>query len=169
MAVKHPWVMAGIAFGFPRVDGLARSAILSVPSRRMDSVGRAVAELVWGCTSAAPAPRASAMAERNSLRPSAAQSVCCDCHSGHKGSARHSGGTICLIDQEAVFFCRKWGHSVIRQIGPLLAIEAVEGLLLDELVLITKGELRQRFDMLAGQLESARDEVRRRSPSSPGT
>jgi hypothetical protein len=45
----------------------------------------------------------------------------------------------------------------------LLAIEAAEGLLLDELVLIAKGELRQRFDLLAGQLESARDVVRRQS------
>jgi hypothetical protein len=68
-----------------------------------------------------------------------------------------------LSGQEAIFFCRKWGRPVVRQIGPLLAIEAAEGLLLDELVLISKGELRQRFDLLAGQLESARDVVRRQS------
>ena len=77
-------------------------------------------------------------------------------------------GTLCLTDREAIFFCRKWGRPVVRRIGPLLAIEATEGLLLDELVLIAKGEPRQRFDLLAGQLESARDVVRRRSPSSPG-
>lgn len=81
---------------------------------------------------------------------------------------RNITGTLCVTGREAIFFCRKWGRPVVRQIGPLVAIEVAEGLLMDELVLSAKGEPRQRFDLLAGQLESARDEVRRRSPSSPG-
>ena len=41
------------------------------------------------------------------------------------------------------------------------------GLLRNKLVLITSDELRIRFDLLAGQLESARDEVKRLSSSTP--
>jgi hypothetical protein len=37
-------------------------------------------------------------------------------------------------------------------------IETRDALLVDELVLITMNGLRMRFDLLAGQLESARDE-----------
>ncbi len=41
------------------------------------------------------------------------------------------------------------------------------GLLRNKLVLITSDELRIRFDLLAGQLERARDEVKRLSSSTP--
>ena len=70
-------------------------------------------------------------------------------------------------DREAVFFSQKWGRLVARQIGPLGAVEITAGLLLDDLTVVTATGLRKRFDLLAGQLERARDEVKRLSPSTP--
>jgi hypothetical protein len=78
---------------------------------------------------------------------------------------RNAVGTLCLTDREAVFFSRTWGRLVARRIGPLLALESRKGLVLDEVVLIAADGLRVRFDLLAGQLESARNEARRQSPS----
>ena len=54
-----------------------------------------------------------------------------------------------------------------RKIGPLVAIEAKKGLLLDELLLVVVDGRRVRFDLLAGQMESARDEASHYLPQSP--
>ena len=78
-------------------------------------------------------------------------------------------GTLCLTEREAVFFARRWGRLVARQIGPLRALETRKRLLLDQLVIVTADGSRVRFGMLAGQLESARDEAHRRSQSPPVT
>ena len=78
-------------------------------------------------------------------------------------------GTLCLTEREAVFFARRWGRLVARQIGPLLALETRKRLLQDQLVIVTADGSRVRFGMLAGQLESARDEARRRSQPPPVT
>jgi hypothetical protein len=78
-------------------------------------------------------------------------------------------GTLCLIDREAVFFSQKWGRLVARRVSPLRAIEAREGFLLDELVLVAVDGARIRFDLLAGQMESAQEVVRGPLPSSPAT
>ncbi|MEN6601196.1 MAG: DUF4126 domain-containing protein, partial [Bryobacteraceae bacterium] len=80
---------------------------------------------------------------------------------------RNVRGTLCLIGQEAVFFGRKWGRLVARQTKPVLAVEAVEGLMLDEIVLVGAGGLRQRFDLLAGQMEGVQEEMKRRPSSLP--
>ena len=62
---------------------------------------------------------------------------------------------------------RKWGRSVARKISPVVAIEPPKGLLLDELVLVAGDGLRIRFDLLGGQMESARSQAKRYSPPSP--
>ena len=56
-----------------------------------------------------------------------------------------------------------------RQIGPLRALETRKRLLLDQLVIVIADGSRVRFGMLAGELESARDEAHRRSQSPPVT
>jgi hypothetical protein len=81
---------------------------------------------------------------------------------------RNAVGILCLREREAVFFSRRWGRLVARQIGPLLALETRTGLLLDELVLIAAGGLQVRFGLLAGQLECARDEARCQSAPPEG-
>jgi hypothetical protein len=76
-------------------------------------------------------------------------------------------GRLCLAGREAVFFCRKWGRLVAREIGPIESIEVRKRLLSDEVVLVTAQEGRKRFDLLAGQLEDVRAEMKRLSPASP--
>jgi len=67
-----------------------------------------------------------------------------------------------------VFFARRWGRPVTRQIGPLHAVETSEGLLLDQLVLIAADGTRWRFGLLAGQLKNARDDSFRGLLWNPG-
>ncbi len=80
---------------------------------------------------------------------------------------RNSVGTLCLAERETVFFSRKWGRLMVRQIGPLAAIEIEDGLLVDQFVLVLADGLRKRFTLLAGQSESAREEIKRFSPATP--
>ena len=70
---------------------------------------------------------------------------------------RNALGTLCFREREAVFFARRWGRPVTRQIGPLHAVETSQGLLLDQLVLIAADGTRWRFGLLAGQLKNARE------------
>ena len=69
---------------------------------------------------------------------------------------RNAVGTLCLTEREAVFFTRRWGRPVTRQLGPLHSLETRKGFLLDQLVIIAVDGTRSRFSLLAGQLESAR-------------
>ena len=163
--MKHPWVMAGIALVFLALFAWLAPRIY----RALRAEWTAFGALLRSWFGEVRGPRLTAAQQQwlqgALLRPGAAPAVRRDCHGGHEGFAQPVG-TLCLTGREAVFFFRKWGRLVARQIGPPLAIETSEGLLLDELVLTSAGELRIRFDLLAGQLESARDEARRLSPSS---
>jgi hypothetical protein len=82
---------------------------------------------------------------------------------------RNSIGTLCLMGQQAVFFSRRWWRAIERNIGPVAAIETRRGFLLDELVLVDKDGLRTRFDLLAGQIETARREASQYGSRSPVT
>ena len=46
-----------------------------------------------------------------------------------------------------------------HKIGPLIAIQPKRGLLLDELLLVVGDGRKVRFDLLAGQMDSAREEA----------
>jgi hypothetical protein len=70
---------------------------------------------------------------------------------------RSAVGTLCVTGREAVFFSRRWRRPVERQIGPLIAIEARKGFLVDELVLAAVDGRRIRFDLLVGQMDNARE------------
>jgi hypothetical protein len=69
---------------------------------------------------------------------------------------RNAIGTLCLNGRDAVFFTRKWGRAVERDLGPVAALDVKRRLLLDSLVLTTPTGDHARFDLLAGQLDRAR-------------
>lgn len=79
---------------------------------------------------------------------------------GLKG-LRNSVGMLCMDERDAVFFSRRWGRMVERDLAPMSAIEVKRRFLLDDLVLIADDGRRSRFDLLAGQLERARGEAAR--------
>ncbi|HTS27190.1 MAG TPA: DUF4126 domain-containing protein [Bryobacteraceae bacterium] len=72
---------------------------------------------------------------------------------------RNALGKVCLTGRQAVFFSRKWRGLVERSIGPVVAIEAKKGFLVDHFVLIDAEGRRIRFALLAGQMDGARDEM----------
>ena len=55
------------------------------------------------------------------------------------------------------FLDAKVARNVERRIGPLVAIDAGKGLLLDELALVGADRVRARFSLLAGQMARARE------------
>ena len=57
--------------------------------------------------------------------------------------------------------------AVEHELGSIVAVEAKNRLLLDDLVLVSADGLRSRFDLLAGQLDLARGEAARYAPQSP--
>ena len=166
MLVKHPWIMAGItlvllslfAWLTPRIYRALRAewktfgALLRSWFGEVREPQLTTAQERWlreHCSTEAPRRLFSVIATADL-----------------KG-LRNAVGTLCVNGREAVFFCRKWGRLVARQIGPLDAIEIRRGFLVDELVLGASDGLRKRFDLLAGQLESAREVAKRLAPSTP--
>ncbi len=166
LLVKHPWVMAGIALVVlvltvwltPKIyrslhaEATAFGALLRSWFGEVRQPQLSPEEKRWleeNCPGQQPRRLFSVIATRDL-----------------KG-LRNIGGTLCLIGQETVFFGRKWGRLVARQTKSVRAVEAVEGLMLDEIVLVGADGTRQRFDLLAGQLESVREEIRRRPEPLP--
>lgn len=163
MLVAHPWVMAGIALTF-----LAISAWL-IPRiyRALRAEWKAFGALVRSWLGENPNPRLTpaqaAWLERSGISQ-APSALFAAIATGDTKGLRYSVGTLCVTGREAVFFARRWGRLAAVQIGPNRTIEARKGLLLDELVLVGKDGTRTRFDLLAGQMARARDEVMRQSP-----
>jgi hypothetical protein len=156
MLVKHPWVLAGIALAFlglsawlgPRMYRALRAewAAVAAVFRNWFGKGR-VPQLTPG--------QQQWLTERFTVpAPSLLLHVV---GTADTKGLRNAVGTLCLREQEAVFFARRWGRLVGRQIGPLHAVETRKGLLLDQLVLISADGTRLRFGLLAGQLKSARE------------
>jgi len=163
LLVKHPWVMAGITLVFLSLFVWLAPRIY----RALRAERSAFAALLQSWFGEVRKPHLTPVQQRwfkehcPGLAPRRLFAVIAT--KDLKG-LRNAVGTLCLTDREAVFFSRRWGRLVTRQIGPLLAYEASERLLLDELVLVAADGLRIRFDLLAGQQESARDEARRTPP-----
>ncbi len=76
-------------------------------------------------------------------------------------SLRNVTGTLCLADREAVFFSRRWGRLATQRVEDILAVRVDPGLLEDRLVLTMAGGHKIGFDLLAGQLERARQSAQR--------
>ena len=153
MLVKHPWVLAGIALAFlalcawlgPRIYRALRAewtAIAAVFRHWFGQVRVLQLTLVqqqW-LTEHFPGPAPSRLLHAIGTKDTQ--------------GLRNAVGTLCLREREAVFFARRWGRLVARQIGPLHAVETKKGLLLDQLFLIAADGTRWRFGLLAGQLKS---------------
>ncbi len=163
MLVKHPWVLAGIALTFlavfcllgPRIYGALRAEWTAVAALLRNWFGK-VHELQL-------TPNQQQWLMEHCPGPAPARLFHVISTADTKG-LRNAVGTLCLTERKAVFFARRWGRLVAREIGPLLALETREGVLLDQLVVIAVDGARSRFGLLAGQLERARDETRRQSP-----
>lgn len=166
LLVEYPWVLAAIALVFlslfawlaPRIYRALRAEWTAARARLRSWFG------------AVRQPELSAAQQRwlqeHSFGPAPYRLFAVIATADIKG-LRNAVGTLCLARGEAVFFSRRWGRFIARRIGPLAAVEAQAGLLLDQLAL-TAGEADPiRFDLLAGQMKSAREEARREPSSSP--
>ncbi|MGD0125823.1 MAG: DUF4126 domain-containing protein [Terriglobia bacterium] len=156
LLVKHPWVLAGIAFAFIALSAWLGPRIY----RAMRAEWATVAALVrnWLGTVRAPqlTPAQQQWLTEHFPGPAPSRLLHVIGTADTRG-LRNAVGTLCLEEQEAVFFTRRWGRLVARQIGPLHTVETRKGLLLDQLLLISADGTRLRFGLLAGQLKSARE------------
>ena len=167
LLVKHPWVLAGIALAF-----LALSAWLGPRIyRALRAEWAAIAALLRNWSGKGRVPQLTPVQQQWLIErfpgPAPSRLLHVIGTADTKG-LRNARGTLCLREREAVFFARRWGRPVTRQIGPLHAVETSEGLLLDQLVLIAADGTRWRFGLLAGQLKNARDDSFRGLLWNPG-
>jgi hypothetical protein len=164
MLVKHPWVMAGIAIGFLVLVAWLAPRIY----RALGAEKAALFTLLRYWAGEARQPQLDSVQERwlaeHSFvdKPRRLFAVIAN---GDVKVPRNAVGTLCLTGTEAVFFFRRWRRPVEKEIGPIVAIEPKRGFLVDGLVLLGVDGQRTRFDLLAGQLEKARDEAVRCSKS----
>ncbi|MFB3779230.1 MAG: DUF4126 domain-containing protein [Bryobacteraceae bacterium] len=166
MLVKHPWIMAGIALAFLILFAWLAPRIYRALRAEWATFG----SLLRSWFGAAPRPELR-LDEQQWLeghwKGHAPWQLLAVIASADLKGLRNRVGTLCLAGREAVFFTRKWGRLVAREIAPLAAIETEDGLLVDQLILLPAHAPRQRFDLLAGQLESARAEAKRLSAAAP--
>ncbi len=166
LLVKHPWMMAGIVLVFLAVFAYLAPRIYRALRAEWTTVGALLRS--WFGETRKPQLRP---AEQQWLgehwKGRAPRHMFAVIATADLKGLRNRVGNLCLVDHEAVFLSRKWGRLVAHQIGPLTAIEIKDGLLVDELVLVLADGLRKRFSLLAGQLESAREEVKCLSPATP--
>ena len=157
MVVKHPWVMAVIALLFFGVFAWLAPRAYRVLRAELAAIGAGLRH--W--TGQGEAPKLTSVQEQwladhsgSRLRRIFSVIATADV----KG-LRNTLGTLCLSGHEAVFFSRRWWRPVEHKIGPLIAIQPKRGLLLDELLLVVGDGRKVRFDLLAGQMDSAREEA----------
>jgi hypothetical protein len=155
LAFKHPWIMAGIALCILALCAWLAPRIF----RSLRAEWTAFAALLRSWTHEPRQPQLTEAQERRlsqySADPAPRRVFDVIATRDVKG-LRNAVGVLCIIGQDAVFLSRRWRRPVERKIGPLAAMEATRGLLLDEIALLTADGSRVRFDLLAGQLESAR-------------
>jgi len=165
LLAKYPWVLAGIALVFlvlfawlaPRIYRALRAEGAAIAARFRHWFGEAHAPMLT-------APQQSWL--NDNLPGQVPRRLLAVIASADLKGMRNVLGTLCLVGQEAVFF-RNRGRQVARPLGSISAIETRRGLLLDELVVVSADGSRVRFDLLAGQMEGARDEARRISGPAP--
>ncbi|HSW51137.1 MAG TPA: DUF4126 domain-containing protein [Bryobacteraceae bacterium] len=166
MLVKHPWIMAGIALAFLLLFAWLAPRIYRALGAEWATFG----SLLRSWFGAAPRPELR-LDEQQWLEGhwkgrAPRQLLAVIATVGLKG-LRNRVGTLCLAGQGAVFFTRKWGRLVAREIAPLTAIKLKDGLLVDELILLPADAPCRRFDLLAGQSEAVREATRRLSAAAP--
>ncbi len=155
MLVKHPWVMAAVAVAFLALFAWLAPRIY----RALRAEAAALGALLRHWSGEVRKPQLTPLGERWLREHCAGQSprtFAVVATADLKG-LRNAIGTLCLAGNDAVFFSRKWRQPVERKIGPFTAMESKRGFLVDHLVVVGADGQRTRFDLLAGQLESARD------------
>jgi hypothetical protein len=165
LLVKHPWIMAGIALVFLSLFAWLAPKIYRALRAEWTTFGALVRSWFGETRKAQLRPDEQRWLEEH-WKDRAPRQWFAVIASADLKSLRNRVGTLCLAGSAAVFFTRKWGRLVARQIEPLASIEVEDGLLVDEVVLVTAHGLRKRLTLLAGQLESAREEVKRYSAAS---
>ncbi|HWB86105.1 MAG TPA: DUF4126 domain-containing protein [Bryobacteraceae bacterium] len=162
LLVKHPWVMAGISLALLLSFALLARPIYRAVRADWKALGARLRS--WMGESGLPkldsAQQAWLVEHGAGQTPSRCFAVVA---TAEMKGFRNAVGTLCLAGNEAVFFTRRWGRLLARELGPVLAIEARMGFLVDELVVVGAGGVRQRFDLLGGQLKAAREEAQRRA------
>lgn len=155
LAVKHPWIMAGIALGILALSAWLAPRIL----RSLRAEWAAFGALLRSWTGQSRKPQLTGAQERwlseHTAGPAPRRVFDVIATRDMKG-LRNAVGVLCLTGQDAVFFSRRWRRAVERKIGPLVAMEATKGLFVDQIALLAPDGARVRFDLLAGQLETAR-------------
>lgn len=166
MLVEHPWVMAGIALVFLALFAWLAPRIYRALRTEWTAAGALVRN--WFGETRRPELNE---AQRGWLRENAPEletgRLFSAIATGDLKGLGNAAGILCLGEREAVFLSRRWGRLTARRIGPLRAVEARWGLMLDELALDLAGGSRVRFDLPAGQLQNAREEAKRASSSVP--
>jgi Domain of unknown function (DUF4126) len=158
LLAKHPVAMASIALVFLAVFAWLAPRIY----RSLRAEWTAFAALLRHWLGTAQDPRLTAeqeerVRERTGGRPP--RGIFAVVATSDLKGLRNAVGTLCITGRDAVFFSRKWGRTVERDLGPVTAIEAERRFLMDDLELVAEDGRRTRFDLLAGQLERARDEA----------
>jgi hypothetical protein len=160
LLVAHPWVMAALALVFLGLCVWLAPRIY----RALCAEKAAFGALLRKWFGEVQKPQLSPVQERWLADHSAGQSpgrIFAVIASADVKGLRNTVGKLCLVGHEAVFFYRRWRRHAQRRIGPLAAMQPRKGFLLDELVLVGSDGLRLRFDLLAGQVESAHEEASR--------
>ncbi|MCC7176747.1 MAG: DUF4126 domain-containing protein [Bryobacterales bacterium] len=163
LLVKHPWIMAGVVLAFLSLFVWLAPKVYRALRAEWTALGALLGKWSGGVRPPRLDPAEEQwLAERWRGRiPRQLFDVIAT--AGLRG-LRNRVGVLCLAGREAVFFTRKWGRLVAREIGQPAAVEIEDGMLVDMLVLVLADGGRKRFDLLAGQLERAR-EVSKRFPS----
>jgi hypothetical protein len=165
LLAKYPWVLAGIVLVFLVLFAWFAPRVY----RALRAEGAAIAALFrhWFGEAQAPVLTAPQQSWLNDNLPGQVpRRLLAVIASADLKGMRNVLGTLCLVGQEAVFF-RKRGRQLARPLGTIQGIETRRGLLLDELLVICACASRVRFDLLAGQMQGARDEARRISGPAP--
>jgi hypothetical protein len=160
LLAKYPWVLAGFAVVFLALFLWLAPRIY----RALRAEGAAISALFrhWFGDVRAPVLTAPQQSWLNDNLPGQVpRRLLAVIATADLKGLRTSLGTLCLIGHETVFFPRKRGREVARPLGLISAMETRRGLLLDELLLVAADGHRIHFDLLAGQLQEARDEARR--------
>jgi len=157
LLVKHPWVLAAIALAVVALAAWLMPRIYRALRAEMAAFRACVRK--W--RGEVENPRLTQQQEEWVARNCAGRvrRLFAVIATGDLNGCRNAIGTLCLAGNDAVFFSQRWRRTVERKTGPLMAIEAKRGLLVDRLVLVGADGKRIRFDLLAGQVDRARDEA----------
>ena len=165
LLVMHPWVMAGIALAFLSLFAWLAPRIYRALRAEWTVFGALLRSWLGEVPELATYRRAGAVAQGAFLRP--VPLIRRNCHCGHERSSERRGYALPDRPGSGVLLPVLGTCGGARDRPAAGPRNQEESFCSTNSSLVTKDGLRTRFDLLAGQLERARAEVERRSPSSP--